>query len=180
MSKPVKSMILEMYRKNLGSLDQAMLVDLRGITANENNALRMGLARKQIRVTVLKNNLARKVFGDTALKPLSDMLEGPSALVHGGDGVVTVVREMLDWARKIDKIQPKGAVLEGTVFTADQIKVLSQYPTKPEAQSQVIGTILGGAGSLIAAFVGVGNQLAGIVEQIEKKLEKGEAIAKVA
>ncbi len=180
MSKPVKSLILDMYRKNLGDINQGVLVDYRGITANENNTLRQGLAKKQIRVVVLKNALARKVFGDTAMKPLNDMIVGPTALVHGADSVVSVAREMIDWVKKFEKIKFKGAVLEGVVFGADDIKALSKYPTKAEAQAQVVGSILGPARKLAGAIKGPGAKLAGVIKAIEEKLEKGEAIAKLA
>ena len=180
MSKPVKSLILDMYRKNLGGINQAMLVDLRGITANDNNALRADLAKKQIRVTVLKNALARKVFSDTELAPLKDMIVGPSALIHGADSVVTIAREMMDWAKKNDKVQLKGAVLEGTVFGADQLAALSKYPTKAEAQAQVVSSVLSPGRKLVGSILSPGRKLASIIKAIEEKLEKGETIAKVA
>ena len=44
MSKPVKEMIMADYKSRFGDLEGALVVDIRGIDANANNALRMGLA----------------------------------------------------------------------------------------------------------------------------------------
>ncbi|MHC4142730.1 MAG: 50S ribosomal protein L10 [Planctomycetota bacterium] len=77
MSKPVKELIMADYQKRFAGLDQALLIDIRGIGANESNALRLDLAQKTIRVTVVKNSLARKAFSGTGLEPLTPALEGP-------------------------------------------------------------------------------------------------------
>ena len=44
MSKPVKEMILAEYQKRFVDLDGALVIDIRGIDANENNTLRLDLA----------------------------------------------------------------------------------------------------------------------------------------
>ena len=67
MSKPIKELIIDDYRKRFQELDGALVVDLRGIEANDNNDLRCGLHSKAIRVTVVKNTLARKAFAGTKL-----------------------------------------------------------------------------------------------------------------
>ena len=53
MSKPVKEMIAAEYVRRFGDLEGALVIDIRGIEANENNALRLGLLEKDIRVTVI-------------------------------------------------------------------------------------------------------------------------------
>ena len=78
------------------------------------------------------------------------------------------------------RMQLKGAVLEGIVFGPDQIKDLSKYPTKPEAQARVVGAILGPARKLAGQIKGPASKIAGIIKAVEEKLEKGETIAKVA
>jgi large subunit ribosomal protein L10 len=181
MSKPVKQMIIDLYRKTFEDADGAVLIDIRGITANENNALRGDLAKKAgVRITVVKNSLAAKAFTGTALEPMTQLLDGPSAVVHGGESVVHVARELIDWVKKLEKLQFKGAVMEGTVFGPDQVEALSKYPTRQEAQAQVIQVILGPASQVIGAAVSAGGNVAGILKAMEEKLEKGEAITKVA
>ena len=177
MSKPVKNLITAEYKKRFADLEGAVLIDIRGITSNDNNKLRAGLLSKQVRVTVVKNSLARKAVEGTALANLGEMLEGPSALVYGGDSVVTVAREVLEQLKTMENVQVKGALMDGILFKGDAVKELSKYPTRPEAQAQVIQIFLGPAAQVIGAITSAGNQIASIVKAIEEKLEKGEAIA---
>ncbi len=179
MSKPVKDLILGEYRKRFGDLANALLIDVRGINAIETNKMRLSLARKDIRITILKNSLARRAFAGTGLAALGDAMTGPSALAYGAESVVDVARELLDWARKMEHLQLKAAVLEGDLFTGkDGVERLSRFPTKAEAQARVVGVALSPASRLVGAATSPGARILGIVKEIRTRLEKGETITR--
>lgn len=183
MSKPVKNLIAESYKKRFEGVSDAVLVDIRGIESNTNNELRAGLAEKQIKITVVKNSLARKAWADTDMAPLGEMLDGSNAVVYpvGEDvSVVSVARELIDWAKKIQNFEFKGALLDGIQFQANEIKKLSEYPTKDEAQAQVVQILLTPGQKLVGSILGPGRKVASLIKAIEEKLEKGDTISKVA
>src|SRR5436190_20477548 len=133
MSKPIKEMIIEDYRKRFDNVDGALVVDIRRVTANENNTLRAGLHQKKIRVTIVKNTLAKKAFTGTNLEALGNALSGPSALAYGGNSVIDVARELVQWIKKIKTVALKGAILDGQYYDgAEGVKRLSTFPTKEE------------------------------------------------
>ena len=178
MSKPIKELIMADYHRRFAGLSDALLIDIRGIDANENNALRLGLAEKDIRVTVVKNSLARKVFTGTGLELLNSSLDGPSALAWGAESVVDVARALVEWARKIDALELKAAVLDGQLFEGDAgVKELSAYPTRPEAQARVVQLVLAPASRVVGAATSPGSRIASIIKEIQDRLEKGEAIS---
>ncbi len=181
MSKPVKEMILADYQQRFTGIDGALVIDVRGIDANENNALRLGLQQKNIRVTVVRNTLARKAFAGTNLEAIEPALAGPAALAYGADSVVDVAREIISWAKKVANLQFKGAVLDGEYFEGEAgVKRLSEFPTKEEAQAKVVQLVLSPAGNLVRAATSPGSNILGIVKELQERLEKGEAISKVA
>lgn len=181
MSKPIKEMIIANYKKRFDNLDGALVVDIRGMTANDNNDMRLNLAEKQIRVTIIKNTLAKKAFAGTSLEALGNGLEGPSALAYGAGSVVDVARELVDWARKLKTLALKGAVLDGQYFAgAEGVKRLSSFPTKLEAQAKVVQLILSPAGNLVRSATSPGSNILAIIKEIQERLEKGQAIAKTS
>ncbi|MFG0329935.1 MAG: 50S ribosomal protein L10 [Phycisphaerales bacterium] len=183
MSRQVKEMILDEYKSRFEGVDDAVLVDIRALGANENNEFRDGLRQKQIKVTVVRNRLARMAFEDSKLSGLDTLLAGPSAVVYptAEDGtVVDVAREIVDWAKKIKTLELKGAVLDGEVFSGkDGVERLSKYPTREEAQAEVVQIVLSPGAQLVGAITGPGGAIASLLKTIEEKLEKGESIAKV-
>lgn len=179
MSKPVKEMIMSDYQQRFAEVDSALVIDIRGIDANENNTLRNTLREKGIKVTIIKNTLARKSFAGTGLEALAPGLEGPSALAYGDVSVVNIARELVDWAKKVQNLELKGAVLEGIYFEGEAgVKRLSEFPTKEEAQGKVVQLVLTPAQNVVGAVAGPGSTVLSLIKQIEEKLEKGETIAK--
>ncbi len=181
MSKPVKEMMIRDYKDILGDTEDVLLVSIRGIDANSNNELRKGLAEKNIHITVIRNNLAKKSFEGSKLAELSPLLNGPSAVAFGGETVVDVARELVDRAKEIEGLELKGAVLDGMLFEGKAgVEELSKFPTRDEAIAKVVTVILSPGRNVAGAAMGPAGAIAGILKAIEEKLEKGEAIEKIA
>ena len=180
MSKPVKEMMIREYQDILGDHEDALVIGMRGIASNDTNAIRSGLAEKEIKVTVVRNKLFGQAFGDSKLAPLSDVLVGANALAFGAESVVEVAREIVEIVKDFPGVELKGAVLDGMLFEGDEgVRKLSKFPTRDEAIAKDVALILGPGSKLVASVKGPGSNLAGILKAIESKLEDGEAIAKV-
>lgn len=177
MSKPVKSLLSESYKKKFSALTGGVLIDIRGIPSNTNNKIRATLAGKKVKVTVIRNSLARNAFKGTALEPLTKLMEGPTGLVYGGESVVDVARHLIELTKDIETLQFRGALMEGVIFPPDQIKALSKYPTKVEAQAQVVTLLYGPGRKLAAQILGPGRKVGGIVKAIEEKAKAKEGAA---
>ncbi|MCA9310726.1 MAG: 50S ribosomal protein L10 [Phycisphaerales bacterium] len=181
MSKTVKNLMIRDYQARLEGVDDALVISLRGIPANDNNALRMDLQKKNIHISVIRNALAPHAFKDSGLAGLAPLLSGPSALAYGAESVVDVARAVMEWARKVEKLELKGAILDGTLFEGHAgVEALSKYPTREEALAQTVTLFLSPGRKAVGAIKGPGSKLASIIKTIEEKLEKGEAIGRIA
>ena len=180
MSKPVKNLIVNAYREQFEGETGGVVICLRGIGANGNNMLRGALAEKQMHVMIVKNSLARRAWVDTPLEPLGGILDGPSALVWGGESVVDVARALVEEAKSHEAVEFRGALMDGQVFAADEVEKLSKFPTREEAQAEALQLVLSPGQNTLAAAMGPGRNVASLVKAIEEKLEKGETIEKAA
>lgn len=181
MSKQVKAMIIREYKSRMGGFNDATLISIRGVKTQDTTKLRGVLRKKNVRISVIRNSLAKKALAGSGLELLFPMFEGNSALIYGEASVVEVAREMTKILAEMPAIEVKGAVLDGQLFSGlAGVKELSKYPTKAEAKSQTVTLILSPGRKLAAQFMGPGASIAGLVKAIETKLEKGETIAKAA
>jgi ribosomal protein L10 len=159
----------------------AAVISLRGVTGIETTRLRKLMREKQIKLTTMRNSLAKQAFKGTGLSALDPLLEGASVVCYGGASVVHIARELVKVLGEFPAIEVKGAVLDGTLFKGKAgVTELSKYPTREEALGQTVTLLLGPARSLLAQVKGPGSTVAGVIKAIETKLEKGETIAKVA
>lgn len=177
MSKPIKKMITDNYAKKFGEMDGAVVLSIRGVDSKVNTKLRAQLKKKNIRVTVVRNSLARVAFKGTKLEQLSDLLDGPCALIYGAESVVHVAREVVAIAKEIESLEFRGALMEGNVFSAKQIVELSKYPTRTEAISQLAGLLQGPGRTLAGQILGPGRKTGGVIKAVELKKEKEPAPA---
>lgn len=178
MSKPVKDMIIAEYRKRFTGVSGGVVVELRGLEATANNRIRTNLQKKGVRITVLKNSLARKAFEGGPLDPLAPSLAGPSALIYGDRSVVDVARDVVAIAAETKELELKAAVLDGQYFAGRAgVEALSKFPTREEAQAKLVLIALSPAKKLAGAAIGPGSKILAIVKEIQNRLEKGETIA---
>lgn len=183
MSKTIKNMMMRDYKNRMGSAEEAMVIGVRGLKAIDTTTVRTKLRKKNIKVTVVRNSLARKMFEGGKMASLSESLTGATALVYSpvGASIVEIAREVVALAKDYPAIELRAAVLDGTLFTGKTaVEDLSKFPTKIEAQGQAVGALVGPGRKLLASVKGPGSTVAGLIKAIEEKLEKGEAIAKTA
>jgi len=169
MSKPVKKLIRDELIKRFDGVTQLAVVCFTGVDANTTNAIRDRLSEKDIKVSVVKNSLARQAFRELGIEDAGELLDGPSAVAYGADSVVTVVRELLDISKETPNLQVKAAFMEGDVFTQDKIDALSKYPTRDEAIGQVIGCVMSAGANLAGCLIAPGGNIASILKSIEEK-----------
>jgi ribosomal protein L10 len=179
MSKTVKNMIMRDYTTRMGAVEEALVIGVRGLNAKDTHKLRSGLAKKQMKVTVVRNSLAKKTFESGKLKPLTEFFSESTALAYGGASIIELTREVVELTKAMPKVELRAAILDGAIFKGKAgVTELSKFPTKDEAIGQIVTLVISPARKLATQLLGPGRTVAGLVKAIEAKLEKGEAIAK--
>jgi large subunit ribosomal protein L10 len=172
MSKPVKALLRKELVRRLAGVDSLAVVSLVGVDGVASNRLRRELRTKNIKVTVVKNSVARMALKELGLDPAASLIEGPCALAFGGDSVVGVVRELLGKIKDVPTLLVKGALMEGEVFPAERVLELSKYPTRDEAIAGVLMLSQAPASRLAGAILGPSGVLAGILKTLEERAAK--------
>jgi large subunit ribosomal protein L10 len=174
MSKRVKSLIERDIKTRLKDIDAVGVLNPRGINAIKNNNIRRRLHEKGLRMTVVKNTLARRAAADTKLSGFDKLLDGPSAVVYGKASISTIARMLLDEKKTDDKIELRGIFFDGEVYIgAKGVEAVSKFPTREEAIGQIIAALLGSASSVVSAITGPGATIASLLSAIEERGDKG-------
>src|SRR5215470_7023536 len=173
MSKYVKELITSDLRKKLEGVQDALLVNVIGMS-NENSVnLRRQLRQKGIKLMVVKNSLARRATEGTRIGPAFEATTGTVALVWGGEDIVSLAKEISRIAglKEFEPFAPKGGAMDGQPLTAEQVVQVSKWPSRQEQLSILVGQILSPGANLSAQLLGPGKKLA---SQVKKKGEGAE------
>ena len=179
MSKFVKNLVTRDIATRVGDVDTVAVINPRGIDATKNNGIRRRLRAKGLRVTVVKNSLARRAVGDGKLKGFDRLLEGPSALVYGkAVSAAVIARALMDEKKADEKLELRGVFFDGEIYTGDKgVEQVSKLPTREEAIGQVVALILAPGQKLGGIFKGQAGKVAALIKAIEERAEKSGGAA---
>ena len=181
MSKLVKDLITKELRSRYTDVDNAVWVELIGADGNATNEFRRDLHSKQMRLEMVKNSLFRSAVGDGPLGKLAQAINGPTALITGGESAI-------DAGPKYSKIgcprsRPSSCVERYwtvSISTRRQSPGSPRWPTKIDLQAKIAGIVLSPGGNLAGAILSGGGNIAGCLKTLIEKLEQGEDAADAA
>jgi large subunit ribosomal protein L10 len=176
MSKKVKNLITRELSEKFKALDTVAVISPRGIDGIKNNQLRRRLREQGLRMTVVKNSLARRAVTGTKVAGFESLLDGPSAVIHGKAGIAAIARLLIDEKKKYEALEIRGLYFDGELYQGDKgIEQASKLPTREEAIAGLVGMIIGPGRRLAGALKGPGGRLGGAIKTIEEKAKTKEA-----
>src|SRR5947209_7479279 len=113
MSKVIKQMQMDVLKNTFQDVRDMVLLNVVGLDAVTENQMRLGLRKKGIRLQMVKNSLARRVFGDLGLQ-INTGWEGSTTVAWGGSSIANLSQELDALLRKHAKfMKAKTAVADG-------------------------------------------------------------------
>ncbi len=137
LKKPVVAEISEAIR----DAQSVVLVDYRGLTVEQDTALRKKLRDAGITYKVYKNTMMNFAFKGTDIEGLAPYLNGPSAIAISKTDATAPAREVADFAKTADKLEIKGGVVEGSVYDAAGIMEIAKIPGREALVSRLLGSM---------------------------------------
>jgi len=174
MSKYVKKLFEDELTKRFEGISEFLVVSTKGVNGTDNNTMRGELRKKDIRLLVVKNSMAKRAFGRVGIAAAS-LFAGPCVIAYGGDNVVDIAREMVDWSKKVASVEIKGAYLEGETLDSESAVKLSKMPTLTELQGQVVMLAQSPGSMLASAIASPAGVIAGCIKTIVEKTQDKEA-----
>lgn len=169
MSKIIKQMEIEALKNTFKGVRDMVLLNVNGLNAIANNQVRLGLRKKGIRMQVVKNSLARRVFDEFGLE-IKDAWTGSTTVAWGGSSIAGLSKEIEAIAKKHDKfVKVKSAVADGQEVPFD---VALKMPTREEAIARVVAMALAPASNLVSALLGPAATVASQVKSLSEKKEE--------
>jgi len=139
--RPEKKYLIQEVNQHLDKSDYCFVVDYSRITVAEVAELRRSLSSFQAEFHVVKNTLLSVAAKERGLPDMDGILNGPTAIITGGDQLSEVAKALTKFAKEKDKVALKGGIMDASFISVADIVQLSQLPTIDVLKAQFLGLL---------------------------------------
>ena len=117
-----------------------IVAEYRGLNVERVTQLRSKARKSGVYLRVLKNTLARRAVKGTPFEKLSEQMVGP--LMYGiSQDPVAGAKVLSEFAKENELFVIKAGAMPNAVISAQEIKALSQLPSREELIAKLLGTM---------------------------------------
>ena len=117
-------------------------VDARGLTVEQDTALRTEMRKNGVNYKVVKNTTLNLVFKELGIEGLDEMFKGPTAVAYSKEDMMAPAKVCKKFADDYEKLSIKGGIIEGKVATVAEVEALAAVPSKDVLLSQIVYALL--------------------------------------
>ncbi|MEE1065247.1 MAG: 50S ribosomal protein L10 [Acutalibacteraceae bacterium] len=132
-----KKQIVADVAERISNSCAGVIVDYKGISVADDTALRRELREAGVEYTVVKNTLIKLAIKGTSLEPMSDVLDGTSAIATCNDDYVAAARILNKYAEDHENFSLKTGYIDGEVISMEKLMELATLPSRETLLSMV-------------------------------------------
>ncbi|MDY0190657.1 MAG: 50S ribosomal protein L10 [Desulfuromonas sp.] len=166
-----KDQVVELFATKLATAKAAFLADYRGLTVDEVNDLRNKLRDAGVDYHVVKNTLLRIASKDTPFTCWDEYLTGPTAIAIAQDDPVAPAKVLSEYAKASKDFELKACVLEGKILSSDEVKALSELPSREVLLAKILGSINAPTSNFVGVLAAVPRSLVQVLGAIRDQKE---------
>ena len=117
MANKAKVEMVEKIKGEIADSDAIWVVDYRGLTVKQAEALRVKVREQGASLKVYKNSFTERALADLDMPNLGEVLEGPSAFVFVSGDPVASAKAIKSFAKENNKLEIKGGLLNKQAVT---------------------------------------------------------------
>ena len=151
-----KKVIVDESKQKLEKASSVVVVNARGLTVEQDTALRKSLREAGVDYKVYKNTMVRFAIKDTQFEGLEPYLEGPSTFAFSYEDATAAAAILSKTAKDIKVLEFKAGVVEGITYDAEGMKAIAEIPSREVLLSKLLGSFK----SPISSFARVIKQIA--------------------
>ena len=153
-----KQVIVNEIKEKLEKAASLVIVDARGLTVEQDTAMRKQLREAGVDYKVYKNTMVHFAIQGTVYEGLDEYLNGPSAFAFSYGDATTAASILSKVAKDVKALEFKAGVVEGVTYDAAGMKLVAEIPSREVLPSKLLGS-----------FKSPMSSFARVIDQIAKK-----------
>ncbi|MCI2426332.1 50S ribosomal protein L10 [Candidatus Acetothermia bacterium] len=131
-------------KEKLEQTEALVLVDYRGLNANEMVEIRQRFSKEGLEFYIVKNSLARIAAKEVGVNEVVNHIAGPIGIAFGYDGSTLVFRICEEYRKKYNpRYVLRGGVYEREFFGPNQLSYYAALPSREELLATLANRLSG-------------------------------------
>ncbi|MCB1109588.1 MAG: 50S ribosomal protein L10 [Chlamydiia bacterium] len=168
-----KQFLLDEIKEKLSESSSFVLASYQGMDPNLTSDFRTSVVETGGLFCVVKKRVFLKAAEEAGLKVDKEMLTGHIGVVYSGEDTVATTKAVYKFKKDNDKLlEILGGLFEGKMCSPEDLKEISQLPSKEEMRAQFLGVLeapLSGVVSVMEAA------MSGVISCMDQKVQKEES-----
>ncbi len=157
----------------LSSAEIAIAASYQGMTVAQQTRLRQALGAEGVHLRVVKNTLLRRAAGEAGREVMSQLADGPTAIVVSDSDPVAAARLIAQFRRENagTPFTVRSAVMGESFFDAAYVEDLATVPPREELIARIAGSLTSKISELAGLLQATTRDFAGLIDARAKQLE---------
>ncbi len=164
-----KEVLVAEIKERFNESDSVIMVDYRGLTVKQMQALRNALRSVGGDLAVYKNSLTEIAIRELALPNMDAYLAGPTAFVFISEDPVAPAKALTVFAKENQALELKGGLVQNQVVDADGVKAIATLPSREELIAKLLGTMQNPLRGTVTVLSGPARAFATVLDAIAKE-----------
>jgi len=169
----------ELVRELTGARS-VLLADFTGMDVASLSDLRRRCRAENVGFRVARNTLSKRALRSVGMEAIESMLEGPTGIAIARGEELAAARILIAFAKEKERPRVKGGLIEGRVYSVQEIKVLASLPARKDLLAQLLMVFESPATSVIGGLSRLLSDLMSILDQLAAGRESAAAATAVS
>ena len=157
-----KEGVVSELKEKFAKAATVVMVDFRGLTVEEDTALRNEFRKAGVEYTVIKNSMINLATKELPYHDgLKAILEGPTAVAFGFEDMIAPAKIAAEYGKKTKKLAIKGGACDGAYLDEKGVQALAELPSKEVLIARFMGSLMSSVSAFARVVEARRKQLAG-------------------
>ncbi len=170
-NQEIKTTQVEMIKENLEKAQSVVFVDYRGLTVEEDTALRKKLREAGVEYKVLKNTLIKRAADELSITGLDEHLNGPTAVAFGNTDPAAPAKIIGEYIKQTKKMEVKCGLVDKKYIDAKGVEALAEIPSKEVLVAKLLGSMNAPITGLVSVLSGTLRKLVYAINAVKEQKE---------
>ncbi len=140
-AKELRAKTIEEIKSKIENSNGFIVVSYKGISVNDDVALRAKLRAANVEYKVLKNRLVNKALEELGIEGFTNDLQEPNAFAFANGEITAAAKVFKDTMANVPSLSVKSAYVDKAYVDAKVVEKLASIPSKEVLIAQLLGML---------------------------------------